>query len=88
MVSRLRSLRRAAAKIARLIERVGPSCFYCGCHFEGPIGKRRRKVDHRIAVDAGRPNHIDNLRIACANCNRKKGSTTEEDFLATRWLVR
>ena len=42
----------------------------CGTHFE----MRHLDVDHIIARSKGGTDHIDNLQLLCANCNRIKGS--------------
>jgi 5-methylcytosine-specific restriction endonuclease McrA len=84
--SRLRSQSREAAKIARLVQRDGPRCFYCGCDFGARSGQRRT-LDHRLSRSAGGTHHEDNLRLACANCNKRKGQRPEQVFLASRWLA-
>lgn len=45
------------------------NCAGCGTHFEA----RHLEVDHIIAVSKGGTDHISNLQLLCANCNRIKG---------------
>ena len=39
-------------------------------------------MDHAIPVDDGGTTAIDNLRLACAVCNKQKGSMTELEYRA------
>ncbi len=48
------------------------SCAYCGCDLHGV----RREVDHMDALCLGGPNTIDNVVVACSDCNLRKGSLT------------
>ena len=47
----------------------GGNCAACGTHF----GKQYLEVDHIIAKSKGGTDHIDNLQLLCARCNRLKG---------------
>lgn len=84
VVSRLRSQARVSEKIERITERDGPGCFYCECDFSRTA---RRTLDHRVPTVGGGTNRTDNLRLSCANCNKKKANRSEEAFVATRWLA-
>jgi hypothetical protein len=58
--------RKVKASVVRrtLLDRDGPSCFYCGAEF----------YDARLATVAhGGPDHIANKALACADCNRQAG---------------
>jgi 5-methylcytosine-specific restriction endonuclease McrA len=87
MTSRLRSQARVADKVARLVERDGPRCHYCGCEFRA-TGGYRRTIDHRAPVSAGGGHRTANLALSCANCNKHKAGQSEEKFLSSRWLAR
>ncbi|MXX59827.1 MAG: hypothetical protein F4Z37_12630 [Rhodothermaceae bacterium] len=46
------------------------NCAHCNTHFE----MRHLEVDHIIARSKGGTDHIDNLQMLCASCNRIKGN--------------
>jgi len=66
-------------------------CYYCGAklfpygiwpksgRFEGA---RRYQVEHAQPVSRGGTDALENLRLACEECNRHKGMLTEAEFLA------
>jgi hypothetical protein len=45
-------------------------------------GERRYQVEHALPVSRGGTDAPENLRIACEDCNRDKGTLTEEEFFA------
>lgn len=51
-----------------------PQCVYCGA-IGPPV-----HVDHVIPRSQGGSNDPDNLAIACAACNREKGSRTPSEW--------
>ena len=51
-----------------------------GCR--SPFEFRHLEVDHIIPQDAGGHDHIDNLQLLCAHCNRVKGNRPQEFLLA------
>ncbi|MDE2860718.1 MAG: DNA methyltransferase [Chloroflexota bacterium] len=51
-----------------------------GCRTEFPF--RIFEVDHVIPQSRGGTNHLDNLQLLCAHCNRLKGDRTQEYLLA------
>lgn len=53
------------------------TCFYCGCDI--PFGSRH--VDHVVPLSRCGSHTLDNLVIACATCNLRKGTQTAEEFL-------
>ena len=44
-------------------------CAGCGCHFEF----RHLEVDHIVPQSKGGGDHLENLQMLCAHCNRVKG---------------
>lgn len=60
---------------ALVYRRDGRLCQYCGSA-EGPF-----HVDHVIPRIKGGPDTIDNLVVACAPCNARKGSKTVSEWL-------
>nr|WP_241738724.1 RNA-guided endonuclease IscB [Anoxybacillus flavithermus] len=57
-----------------LLEKFGRKCCYCGK--EGvPL-----EVEHIIPKSRGGTDRIDNLCLACRDCNQRKGSQTAEEF--------
>lgn len=59
----------------RVKERDGLLCVYCG-DYEGPF-----EFDHRHPVSRGGRNTIENVCMACRQCNRSKGALTAEEFI-------
>ena len=51
------------------------NCHYCGFHLPFKL----TEIDHKLPKSKGGTDHIENLVLACANCNRRKGSM---DYLA------
>lgn len=57
-----------------LLEKFNRRCVYCGV--QGiPL-----QIEHIIPKSRGGTNRIDNLAIACRDCNQKKGNKTAEEF--------
>lgn len=52
------------------------SCTYCGLNLE----KEDITFDHAMPLSRGGLNHIDNIRISCADCNQLKGKRNEREF--------
>ena len=51
-----------------------------GCR--SPFEFRHIEVDHIILQDDGGHDHIDNLQLLCAHCNRVKGNCPQEYLVA------
>ena len=51
-----------------------------GCRTEFPF--RMFEVDHLIPQSRGGTDHIDNLQLLCAHCNRTKGDRGQEFLIA------
>ena len=47
----------------------GGHCAGCGLHFQ----QQNLEVDHIISRKKGGTDHLENLQLMCANCNRIKG---------------
>ncbi|QAV27304.1 HNH endonuclease [Neobacillus thermocopriae] len=57
-----------------LLEKFGRKCCYCGK--EGvPL-----EIEHIIPKSRGGTDRVDNLCLACHDCNQRKGSKTAEEF--------
>ncbi len=63
------------AEWLQLVEQYGGRCAYCGA-------SGRLHAEHRIPVSRGGSNRIENILPACASCNAKKATMTEEEFRA------
>lgn len=65
--------------------RDGPQCHYCGVLTPGysdGTHAHDRTVDHKIPVDRGGKDEVDNLVICCRKCNSQKGTLPYEVFIA------
>ncbi len=60
-----------------LLNRDGPQCFFCGLAFEGDV-----TVEHLVPRAHGGPNHVSNLYLAHAECNRKAGHLSAPEKVA------
>lgn len=65
------------AQLARVLDRDGPLCRYCGvetvkARFASDVRPNVRTLDHVIAVARGGSNALANLAIACRFCNETK----------------
>jgi 5-methylcytosine-specific restriction endonuclease McrA len=57
-----------------LLEKFNRACIYCG-QINVPL-----EIEHIVPKSGGGSNRIDNLGIACHECNQKKGNMTAEEF--------
>ncbi|WP_333571342.1 HNH endonuclease [Sphingomonas sp.] len=69
--------RKGKGSVARLIERDGSACFFCGLALGDDI-----TVEHLVAVAHGGPNHISNLFLAHGECNRAAGHLSAPEKVA------
>lgn len=56
------------ATVTALLQRDGEDCFFCGAALDGDI-----TVEHLVPIAHGGPNHVSNLFLAHAECNRNAG---------------
>lgn len=57
-----------------LLEKFGRKCAYCGKE-NVPL-----EIEHIVPRSRGGSNRVDNLTIACHECNQKKGNKTAKEF--------
>ena len=78
------------AVVIALAGRDGDRCWYCGCSFDerdGP-GSRALTLDHIQPVAGGGDSSLDNLRLCCRTCNRRKGQLGADAYEASGLLAR
>lgn len=75
--------RRAATKsgaspatVERWLSGQAQVCFYCGSCCAGAF-----EIDHFIPLARGGPHEVENLRVACRPCNRRKSSRDPHEFI-------
>ena len=61
-----------------LIQAADYRCAYCGQR------GRRLERDHKTPISRGGSDLIENIAPCCRSCNSKKGTATEEEYLAQR----
>lgn len=69
---------------ARLIERDGEVCWFCGC-FMPPDDQT---IEHLVAKSNGGLNGLDNYALAHAECNRNAGNLPLVEKIALRQALR
>lgn len=70
---------RRARAVARLIERDGDRCWYCGFTFTDD-GIRACTIDHVVPRSQGGTNAVENLRLACWYCNAWRNRLPSGEF--------
>lgn len=73
-------------KVARLIERDGMLCHYCGQELSWDNSSYRPdglSVDHIIPLKKGGSSRMENLVLACRRCNGKKSTKDYDEFILT-----
>lgn len=68
-----RRRRNARAKLQRIAQRDGMSCFFCGKEFE-VLDDPDLTVEHLVPHSHRGPDHISNLAMACQECNGLAGN--------------
>lgn len=70
-----------------LVERDGPTCFYCGtANFSDTDGKPT--LEHILSISDGGNNHLANLALACEPCNRQVASLPIVEKIKYRFMKR
>lgn len=59
-----------------IYERDGGRCYYC----EQPVSPFRCQVDHIQPLSRGGSSEIENLALACTECNVRKAARTPEEW--------
>ena len=65
-----------AKKKSAIYEKCSGRCVYC----DASVGKHQFQVDHIQPSSKGGSNKIDNLVVACVDCNRNKNNRPLEEF--------
>lgn len=65
----------------KAFERDGNECYYCG---KGDLDNNDLHIDHKIPISRGGKTTVDNLVVACSNCNNRKYNKTDEEFI--KWI--
>jgi hypothetical protein len=72
----------SSKKIQRLLwAKTNGSCGYCGVNID-PDEPRKKSTDHMIAQSKGGGHDIENLYIACMECNGEKYNKSIEEYRA------
>lgn len=64
-------------RLARILERDGPTCVWCGRRFEGLV---RPTTEHLVPRLKGGPSWLENEVAACRRCNGERGHTGLGDW--------
>jgi 5-methylcytosine-specific restriction endonuclease McrA len=59
-----------------LFHKQGQKCVYCGNKYRYD----ELEIEHMIPKTRGGPDHIRNCQLACASCNKAKGTMTDIEF--------
>lgn len=62
----------------RLIRRHGTKCHWCGCQMRAdlkPPEPRAMTLEHLVPISLGGSDNLGNLRLACHECNRRRGDS-------------
>ena len=71
---------------SRLSEAQNHRCCWCNILTTEERNKKNSStIEHYQCKCEGGSNHIDNLVMACHDCNQKRGTHTPEDFLNFIW---
>lgn len=73
----VRGRRTGKGTVNRLLDRDGARCLFCGSDLGDDI-----TVEHLVPVAHGGPNHISNLFLAHAECNRAAGHLSAPEKVA------
>ena len=62
------------------------ACHYCGCKLE-LFGPQKFQVDHFVPLSRGGSNFMNNLVLACPDCNRAKADKMPWEYRPARFPV-
>jgi 5-methylcytosine-specific restriction endonuclease McrA len=68
-----------AERVARVLERDGSKCVWCGRPLA--VGDRELSIDHVVPRLKGGPAWAENEVPACASCNRRRGHAAPTAYL-------
>ena len=74
------------AKRKKVVERANNYCEYCKIHQSDAFQKHQ--IEHIIALKHGGSSEIDNLALACTECNFYKGTDLSTVLLPDKELIR
>jgi 5-methylcytosine-specific restriction endonuclease McrA len=92
----LKDGRAVRSKIERLafMDDNNYTCFYCGLQSTKPKNSDEEnrllldfKLDHFIPFFRSNSNDIENIRLACNNCNHKKSFKMPHEFMPERFSI-
>lgn len=76
--------------IYKLIERDGGQCYLCGdvvlfnLHYNDA---KYPTIEHVIPISKGGTHSWDNVKVACRDCNSRKSTMTDKEFLESREIL-
>ena len=76
--------------IYKLIERDGERCYLCGENVLFSLDRydlRYPTIEHVIPISRGGTHSWDNVKVACRDCNLRKSTMTDEEFLERREIL-
>lgn len=73
----VRGRSRGTARYHALFNRDGDNCFFCGVPTGGDM-----TIEHLVPIAHGGPNHISNMFLAHAECNRAAGHLSAPEKVA------
>jgi hypothetical protein len=65
-------------RLARILERDGPTCVWCGRRLEGLV---RATTEHVVPRMKGGPSWLENEVAACRRCNSARGHAAPVEWL-------
>jgi hypothetical protein len=63
---------------AEIIRRDGRWCYLCG---RGELTDTEIHIEHKVPISRGGGHTLENVAVACADCNTRKGSMTVTEYL-------
>jgi hypothetical protein len=72
--------------IVGLIERDGPACYLCGKVTRTEVERGhpdKAEIEHMTPTSRGGGHTLDNVAVACGDCNRRKHARTADEWRAS-----